>query len=85
MEYVLGIFIAMGGVIFALLKINNNLRSKNKIKDIEIADAKLESEQNQIKKEKQKLQKELASLNTKKEIVSDEDVEEFWKNRKRDK
>ena len=78
MEYILGIFIAMGGVIFTLLKANGNLRSKNKLKDLEVADTKLETEQAQIKREKQKLKKELGDPHKIKENLSDKEIEEFW-------
>lgn len=85
MEIILGIFLAMGGAILALLKVNKNLRSKNKLKDLEVADSKLEVEQSHVKKQKEALKKELANPKIKKEELSDKEIEEFWKQRKGDK
>ena len=85
MELILGIFIAMGGAILALLKINKNLRAKNKLKDLEVSDSKLEVEQSHIKKQKDTLKKELANSKIKEVQLSDDEIEEFWKSRKGDK
>jgi hypothetical protein len=85
MEIILGIFIAMGGALLALLRINKNLRSKNKLKDLEVAEGKLEVEQAHIKKQKEALKKELANPKVKKEELSDQEIEQFWKGRKGDK
>jgi len=83
MDLILSIFLVMGGAILALLKINKNLRSKNKLKDLEVEDAKLKTEQEFLKKQKDALKKELGKPKIESKDLSDQEIEEFWKNRKK--
>ncbi len=82
MDFIFGIFIVMGAALLALIKTNKNLRSKNKLKDLEIADSKLEAEQDSIKKQKDDLKKELANPKVNTEQLTDKEIEDFWKAKK---
>jgi hypothetical protein len=82
MDFIFGIFLVMGAALLALIKTNNNLRSKDKLKDLEIADTKLQAEQDTIKKQKDDLKKELENPKIKKEQLTDKEIEEFWKGKK---
>ena len=82
MDIVLGIFGFMGGVILLLLNQNKKLRSDKKIADLKIEDSRLEEKGLQIKEEKAKLKKELDSPVEMKHFT-DDDIESFWKGRKK--
>lgn len=85
MDFIFGIFIVMGAALLALIKTNKNLRSKDKLRDLEMADSKLEAEQNSIKKQKDDLKKELANPKVNKEQLTDKEIEDFWKAKKENK
>jgi septal ring factor EnvC (AmiA/AmiB activator) len=83
MKYVWGVLVAMGAAILALFRVNSSLRSKAKLKEVQAADKELESKQKDVKIEKGKLQKELASFTkeVKNSELSDSEIEDFWKDR----
>lgn len=77
MDIIVGIILFMGGAILALLNINKNLRSKNKIKDLEIEDVKLQVEQKNLKKEKENLKNSLKNIKVDSDL-NDKEIEDFW-------
>lgn len=81
MDFIIGIFIFMGGSIMILLSANKKLRTKNKIKDLEIQDVKLQSEQDNLKKEKNKLKDSLKNISIDGNLT-DNQIEDYWKKRK---
>ena len=83
MEILAAVLAFMGGSILILLKVNKRLRTKNKLKDLEIEDVKLESEQNNIKKDKAKLKESLKQVSVEVEDLDDGEIEEFWNSKKR--
>lgn len=83
MDLIVAILALMGGSILILLKVNKNLRTKNKLKDLEIGDVKLEAEQKAIRKEKDKLKDSLNNIQINIPDLNDNQIEDFWKNKKR--
>lgn len=73
----------MGGSILILLKLNKNLRAKNKLKDLEVEDVKLKTEQNYLKKEKEVLKESLINPKIDVQDLDDQGIENFWKNKKK--
>lgn len=83
MDVLAAILAIMGGSILILLKVNKRLRTKNKLKDLEIEDVKLESDQKNIEKEKGRLKELLKKIQVEEENLNDSEIEEFWNNKKR--
>lgn len=83
MDILAAILAIMGGSIVILLKVNKRLRTKNKLKDLEIEDVKLESDQKNIEKEKSRLKELLKKIKVEEENLNDSEIEEFWNNKKR--
>lgn len=83
MEVLFVIFTLMGGSILILLKLNKNLRAKNKLKDLEVEDVKLKTEQNYLKKEKEVLKESLINPKIDVQDLDDQGIENFWKNKKK--
>jgi hypothetical protein len=73
------------GVVAALLLIlkqNSKLKSDKKLHDIEVKDTELKTQQESIQTEKQKIKEDLKSIEVIKDM-SEDDIESFWKDRKK--
>lgn len=83
-EFVIGLFTALIGAVFVLLKHNDKLKSDKKLNDIKVEDAKFQTKQEVIQEQKQELKNQLKELDkVPKEELTDEEIEDFWKGYKK--
>lgn len=83
-EFIIGLFTALIGAVFVLLKHNKKLKSDKKLNDIKVEDAKLETKQEAIQEKKKELKDELKELDkAPKQDLSDTEIEDFWKGYKK--
>ena len=68
----------LGGALLFLLKNNRKLRSDMKLKDLKEQDSILQKDQESIKIEKEKLKKELSSLDNDSLPNADINPEDYW-------
>jgi Flp pilus assembly protein TadB len=65
--------------LFVIKKENDKLKNKQKLHELELNDAKFEIQQVQVKKEKDKVVKQLEELEeTQAPSLSDSQIEDFW-------
>jgi len=74
---------ALIGGILILFKKNKELESDKKLNDIKVEDAKLETKQEILQEEKQRLVSELKQADKPKKDLSDSQIEDFWKEYKK--
>ena len=65
-----------------ILKQNSKLKSDKKLHDIEVKDIELKTQQESIQTEKEKIKEDLKSIEVIKDM-SEDDIESFWKDRKK--
>jgi len=78
-EILLALATGVGAAIFLIIKQNSKLKSDKKLHDIEVEDAKLETNQQTIKASKKELDKFLKEVDKKvMKDLSDKEIEEYW-------
>jgi septal ring factor EnvC (AmiA/AmiB activator) len=78
-EILLALATGVGAAIFLIIKQNSKLKSEKKLHDIEVEDAKLETNQETIKTSKKQLDKFLKEVD--KQVMkdlSDKEIEDYW-------
>jgi septal ring factor EnvC (AmiA/AmiB activator) len=83
-ELLLGISTALIGAVVFLFNKNKKLESDKKLFEIEKEDTKLKTEQKSLQEQKKGLQQSLQEVdNVIPKNLSDSEIEEFWKGRKK--
>lgn len=83
-ELLLGISTALIGAVVFLFNKNKKLESDKKLFEIEKEDTKLKTEQNSLQEQKKGLHQSLQEVdNVIPKNLSDSEIEEFWKGRKK--
>ena len=78
-EILLALATGVGAAIFLIIKQNSKLKSDKKLHDIEVEDAKLETNQETIKTSKKELDKFLKEVDKKvMKDLSDREIEDYW-------
>jgi hypothetical protein len=78
-EILLALATGVGAAIFLIIKQNSKLKSDKKLHDIEVEDAKLETNQETIKTSKKELDKFLKEVDKKvMKDLSDKEIEDYW-------
>lgn len=79
MEIITGILLSLCGIVLVLFRQNQSLRSENKLNNLKIEDSKLEERQENIKKQKEVIEKNLQKLGEEKsEFLDDKQIVEYW-------
>ena len=83
MDYIIGIFAVLGGIILVLIKKVGGLQSDKKLADIKVKDAALKQSQKQVEQTKVELKEELKKIEEHKaEDLSDTEIEKYWEKHK---
>ena len=82
LEILIAVTTGVVAALLLILKENSKLKSDKKLHDVEVKDVGLKTQQESLQTEKQKIKEDLKSIEVVKDM-SEDDIESFWKGRKK--
>lgn len=82
LEILIAVTTGVVAALLLILKENSKLKSDKKLHDVEVKDVQLKTQQESLQTEKQKIKEDLKSIEVVKDM-SEDDIESFWKGRKK--
>lgn len=82
LEILIAVTTGVVAALLLILKENSKLKSNKKLHDVEVKDVQLKTQQESLQTEKQKIKEDLKSIEVVKDM-SEDDIESFWKGRKK--